>query len=359
MDLPNTDPEAVLKALSHIGRDPATRTDLFELLRQAELRAPDPETFRDDVRWVLVSALLKDVPHHRMKLKNGLIFDLRPESRLERALLLTLDAEPDHVWEPQTTRLLTMLAARATNAIVGGAYIGDQVLPMAHAMPPGGRVHAFEITGEKFGQLVHNMEINGIKNVVACRNALWDSSGEVLSIEGPLGLGFCEPGVAADGRPTVTSTTMDDYARSLGLDNVGIIMLDMEGGEERALKGAQGLLRQPAGKAPVVIFEVNSHYMDWTNGLPSTSIIQLMMSNGYQLFAIRDFHDNRSMEGWAIEVIPADSVYLKGPKHGFNMLATKDPDLVARLGLSVVRNVSPKLLPAKDPALFHPLDRPL
>jgi hypothetical protein len=50
-----------------------------------------------------------------------------------------------------------------------------------------------------------------------------------------------------------------------------------------------------------------------------------------------------------------DRVYLEGPPHGFNMLATKDRDLVGRLGLRIVENVSPKLLLDKDPALHHPL----
>ncbi len=358
-DLPNTDPQAVLQALSQAGRDLATRNAFFEALRVAEIAAPDPQTFRDKIRWVIVSALLKDVPTHRMTLKNGLMFDLRPESRLERALLLTLDAEPDHVWEPQTTRLLVRLAATAKNVIVGGAYMGDQVLPMALAMKDRGRVHAFEVTEEKYGQLIHNIQINARSNVVALRKALWDASDELLSIEGPLGLGFCAPGTPMDGRPSVRSITMDDYAKSIGAASIDVIMMDLEGGEERALRGAKGLLDQMPGQAPVVIFEVNSHYMDWSKGLPSTAIIAQMMAHGYQLFAIRDLHDNFSMEGRAIEIIPADAVYLTGPKHGFNMLATKDPGLVERLGLSVVRDVSPKLLPGRDPALFYPFDGPL
>ena len=77
---------------------------------------------------------------------------------------------------------------------------------------------------------------------------------------------------------------------------------------------------------------------------------------GYTIFAIRDFHDNYPMAGKAVEIIPVDRVYLEGPPHGFNLLAIKDSNLVRRLGLRVVENVSPKLLVHKNPALHHPLD---
>lgn len=61
------------------------------------------------------------------------------------ALLLSREAAPDHVWEPQTTKLLAALAARPGDILVGGAYIGDQVVPIARvAASRDGRVHAFE-----------------------------------------------------------------------------------------------------------------------------------------------------------------------------------------------------------------------
>jgi hypothetical protein len=60
------------------------------------------------------------------------------------------------------------------------------------------------------------------------------------------------------------------------------------------------------------------------------------------------------MENRPIEIIPVDRVYLEGPPHGFNVLATTDSDLINRYGLRIVEDVSPKLLLHKDPALHHP-----
>lgn len=132
-------------------------------------------------------------------------------------------------------------------------------------------------------------------------------------------------------------------------------MLDTEGGEERGLRGAAKLLTSPWPQAPHVIFEIHRKYVDWSDGLENTSVVRFLTEKGYRVFAIRDIHGNHPMTDQDIEIIPIDRVYLEGPPHGFNVLATKDSSLIGRLGLRVVQGVSPKLLMEKDPALHHPL----
>jgi hypothetical protein len=132
-------------------------------------------------------------------------------------------------------------------------------------------------------------------------------------------------------------------------------MLDTEGGEERALRGASRLLSLPHPSAPNLVFEVHRDHVDWTYGLENTHVVAMLVTHGYRVFAVRDFHSNVAMHGQPIEVIPVDRVYLDGPPHGFNLLATKDPELVDRLGLLVASNVSPKYFLDKDPALHHPV----
>jgi FkbM family methyltransferase len=244
--------------------------------------------------------------------------------------------------------------------LIGGAYIGDHALLMAQAGVadnPSTTIHAFEPMQHAFGRLRRNLELNGITNVVAHRLGLWDRSDVSLSVEGHLGLASSIPlEEGQDGAGEVIQSVMiDDYVKSQQLPAVGLIMLDTEGGEEKALLGARELLARPGTDAPNIVFEVHRYFVDWTPGLENTSIVQLLTSQGYSVFAIRDFHDNYPMTDQPIEIIPVDHVYLEGPPHGFNMLATKDSDLVRRLGLCVVEDVSPKLLLHKDPALHHPL----
>jgi FkbM family methyltransferase len=337
-------------ALAAAGRDVHLRNAIFDALRRAEIEADDPEVFREQVRWPLILALLSEASTHRVVLQNGLVFDISPDSRIEKALLLNSEAHPDHIWEPQTTRLLTLLAAGAKNVIVGGAYIGDHVAFIARAIAGTGTVHAFEPSPHSFDRLLHHLKINNLDNVVAHRSGLWDRSDLALELAGDLALASSVP--ATDPTRAFNSVSIDDYVCSQNLAPVELIMLDTEGGEENALLGAEKTI---ARDAPHIVFEIHRNFVDWTSGLKNTSIVSMLTSQGYDVFAVRDFHNNHPMAGQPIEIIPVEHVYLEGPPHGFNSLATKDRNLVARLDLRVVKDVSPKLLLGRDPALHLPL----
>ena len=345
-----TDLDLMAPALASAGQNERLRNAILDALRQAEIDTDNPTVFREQVRWPLILALLSRAGLHRIVLQNGLIFDVTPDSRIEKALLLSTEAHPDHVWEPQTTRLLTALAAGARNVIVGGAYIGDQVAFIARAVADTGTVHAFEPSSHSFDRLLHHLEINDLNNVVAHRLGLWDISDVALQLEGDLALGSSVPMI--DPERAFNSVSIDDYVRSQDLASIELIMLDTEGGEENALIGARETI---ARDSPNIVFEIHRNFVDWTGGLENTSIVRSLTSQGYDVFAIRDFHNNHPMAGIPIEVIPVDQVYLEGPPHGFNTLATKDRELIDRLGLRVVTGVSPKLLLDRDPALHLPL----
>lgn len=359
----NSEPQHLGAALAAAGVDESLRGVIFDALRRAEAEADNPSEFRDRVRWPLILALLADARTHRVRLANGLVFEVAPDSRIEQALLLSSLTHPDHVWEPQTTRLLTMLGEASAHIVVGGAYIGDHVLPIAEATgkrTPSGIVHAFEPMEYAFERLLRNLELNRMTNVYAHRLGLWDRSNARLSVEGARALASSRPADDRDdekdcGGEVVRSLTIDDYVNAHQLPSVGLIMLDTEGGEERALLGARQVLEQPSAESPAIVFEVHRHFVDWTNGLENTSVVRLLTSRGYSVFAIRDFQGNYPMANQPIEVVPVDRVYLEGPPHGFNLLASKDPDLVDRLKLHVVEHVSPKLILEKDPALHHPV----
>ena len=357
-DFVDTPDEATLtRALAEAGRCEALRRAFFDALRDAEATASNPAQFRQDVRWPLLLALLRDAKTHRIALDNGLLFDVSPVSRIEQAALLSSQEHPDHIWEPQTTKLLVSLAEGASHVLVGGAYIGDQVLPLARVLArrkPAGIVHAFEPMAETFQRLRHNLALNGITNVSCHQLGLWDRSDATLRVEGPAAL--ASSSAESDTGSGIRSISIDDYVNQNSLESVGLIMLDTEGGEERGLHGAAKLLSLPGNRAPHVVFEIHRKYVDWSDGLEKTPIVRFLTDKGYHVYAVRDIHGNHPMADRDIEVIPIDRVYLEGPPHGFNVLATKDPSLLGRLGLRVVERVSPKLLPDKDPALHHPLD---
>jgi FkbM family methyltransferase len=345
----------VVKALRAAGRSEELRNAVFDALRREQAKAADPMQFKNEIRWPIVEALLEDVRDHTIRLANGLVFTVSADSRIERALLLSDEECPDHIWEPQTTRLLVALGRRAANVIIGGAYIGDQALFIARALADDGRegrVHAFEPMAVPFEKLQRNIAANGLRNVIPQQLALWSSSHGRVHVEGAPALASSR--LAGDGSGAVETMTIDDYAAG-GPFAVDLIMLDTEGGEEEALRGASRVLET---SGPDVVFEIHRSFVDWSAGIPQTSIVRGLTDRGYEVFAIRDFHDNHSMAGQPIELVPADSIYLEGPPHGFNMFATRRLAGIAKIvDIRIVRNVSPKLLLHKDPQLHHPLHR--
>lgn len=351
------DQHSLADAIAKVGIEERARVDLLEVLRRADESSGDPG-FAEQVRWPLIVALLRDVGSHRVTLSDGLTFEVGLDSRIERSLLLSMSPRPGHVWEPQTTKLLVALAENATNVVVGGAYIGDQVLPMAKVMGPEGRVHAFEPMLKAFERLVANLTLNAITNVDARRLCLWDRSDVALGLDGHLALASSSPvteRMREEGVEVVNSITISEYASAQRISTIDLIMLDTEGGEEKALVGAAEFLALPSGAAPNLVFEIHRNFVDWTHGLEKAPIVEFLVSLGYRVFAIRDVHGNYPMAEQPVEIIPVDSVYLDGPPHGFNMLAVKDDGVVDRLGLQLVKHVSPKLILEKDPELHHPL----
>jgi hypothetical protein len=160
---------------------------------------------------------------------------------------------------------------------------------------------------------------------------------------------------SGDDTLSISTVRLDDYLRGQGLKELDLIMLDLEGAEYSALKGAGEFLALPPGRAPNLVFEIHRFYVDWTQGLHRTELVQWLSGLGYSVFAVRDFNANYDMQGSPVELIPCDSVYLEGPPHGFNMAAFKDVTLLSEDDFRIVRDVSPKLLLHKDPALHHPV----
>jgi hypothetical protein len=107
------DLDLIAPALATAGTDERFRNSIFDALRQAEIDSDNPAQFREQIRWPLILALLSEAKTHRVVLQNGLVFEVSPDSRIEKALLLSTDAHPDHVWERETS-----LWAARTSAIM-------------------------------------------------------------------------------------------------------------------------------------------------------------------------------------------------------------------------------------------------
>ena len=339
------------EALREIGACPEARDILLAaLLRIEPLLEQTDFDVREQVTGPVCDALHVPAQPITRTLADGTVMSARYASKIARDFVMAAEAQPDHVWEPQTTRALLALGARARHVVVGGAYIGDHAVLLARQIAGRGIVHCFEPGVENLALLRLNLASNGITNVAVNGQGLWSSS-TTLSLTG----NDCLASPAEDAGGRIDATSIDLYADQCGIEAIDLIMLDIEGGELEALRGASAFLSRPPPEAPVVVFEVHSLYVDWSQGLRAAGPVALLIAHGYSVFALRDYHSNVAMAGAPIELIPADDVWLEGPPHGFNMLAVKDVNLLDPALFHFVSGVSPKLLRHRSPGYHAPL----
>lgn len=340
------------QALQTLGRDPALRARLIALLKDCEARLPQSLAVREDVTGPVVDALHTERDTYDKELADGTRFRFLYRTKIARDFLLSDLEKPTHVWEPQTTRLLLELAQDLDgDALVGGAYFGDQAVLLARALAARSlRVHCFEPNPDQADMLQTNIGLNQLSNAVVNRLGLWNCSGQRMRLDGFDSFANAVATQAGDSGGFET-VSIDDYAAQHGL-RLGLIQLDIEGAELPALRGAEAVLRRDR---PHVVFELHRAYVDWSQGLGATPICRLLTDLGYAVYAVRDINSHREMPGHPVELVPMDTVYLEGPPHGFNMLAVHDAARVGGAGFRIVPGVSPKLLPHKDPALHHPV----
>jgi FkbM family methyltransferase len=335
------------QSLRTLGRDEAARQAMVEALLAYE-RSPERRrtNVRDEVTGPIADSLHASAGIVKKRLSNGLVFEFPYRSKIARDFVMSVPSVPDHVWEPQTTKTLLHFSRAARHVIVGGAYFGDQAIPIADALRGRGICHAFEADADQAAMLARNAALNRLDNVRVNAIGLWSDGESRLSFVGHDALASTI--VSAAGIETVT---IDAYAAAADAAP-DLIMLDLEGSELEVLRGAE---RQLSAHAPHLVFEVHRSYVDWSHGLENTDIARYLASFGYEMFAIRDFQSNYDLAGRPVELVPIDSAWLEGPPHGFNVLAVRDPAFVADDLFRIVPDVSPKLLLHRDPALHHPI----
>lgn len=359
----NMDHTSLINALSTLGKDEKWRTKIIDLCRdiEQELDLPINHSVREEITGPIIDALHKDVGTLKKVLKSKIVFEFKYSSKIARDFVMSQEIKPDHVWEPQTTKLLLHLAANAKHVVIGGAYFGDQTILLAKKLVQnGGICHAFEPNKEQFAMLQRNAINNRLSNIVFNCIGLWENDKTTLRLTDENDDSTASTDVVVQKSSqfddsTFSSISLNTYGTQHNIDRIELIMLDIEGGELPALKGAHKYLSNPSDSAPNIIFEIHRSFTDWSNGLENTDIVKFLLSFGYHVFSIRDFHSNFPMSDQPIELIPPERTYLEGPPHGFNMLAVKNLEIIENDFFRICYDVSPKLLLYKDSSLHYPI----
>jgi FkbM family methyltransferase len=124
-----------------------------------------------------------------------------------------------------------------------GAGVGTETFTIAPLVGHEGRVIAFEAHPRTFACLATMVRENGLDNVVVEQKAIAGAVGEIE-------MGDDEAHISNSAfeldRKTlrVPATTLDHYARMLGVGRVDLLKMNIEGAEAGALGGASELLRR-------------------------------------------------------------------------------------------------------------------
>lgn len=329
----------------------ALRRQFIQSLVDFEKKAGHPQTnVRDITSGPLADELFMGEKFEK-QLDNGIKINFVYNSKIAREFLLSSPEVPSHVWEPQTTKLLLHFSRNAKNVIIAGAYFGDQAIPVAYNIKDGGICHTFEPNKNNSDLIIENAELNGLNNVLINNQALWNKSNEKLVFEGEDALASTV--TASEATENVLHTiSIDDYIKQNNLGEVNLLMIDVEGSEFKVLEGAKEMLQK---HKPVVVFETHSLYNDWSNGLYNSDSVKLMTDLGYEVYAVREFHQNIDTGSMPVELLPTNRTYCEiPPHHGFNMLAVPQKEKIENSLFKIVFDLSPKLILPKNDILFSP-----
>lgn len=188
-------------------------------------------------------------------------------------------------YEPELAYLEKVLSPGMVFVDVG-ANFGVYTLVAGRLVGQTGKVLAFEPTARSFATLQQNLELNRFQNVAAFQVALGESRSKAWLNYGwdPVGNWIGERSRGESQGEDVQSESLDQVLEEKVVQRVDVIKIDVEGGEERVLRGAIRCLMKCN---PIVIFEFNAACA-LRCGLSPWGAADFLASLGYQFMLLGD-----------------------------------------------------------------------
>lgn len=172
-----------------------------------------------------------------------------------------------------------------------GANIGDATLHMARLAGPTGRVHAFEPAPSASARLHEHIAANRFDDrVVLHRLALSDRKGTATFAFAPPAIENQGMGSLVSGDTEVISLqtevplqTLDAFVDQHGIETIGLVKIDIQGGETMFFNGGAASLRR---YRPPLLLEVGSHELA-AIGSDSRRFLALVESLGYRAYLLQ------------------------------------------------------------------------
>jgi FkbM family methyltransferase len=215
----------------------------------------------------------------------GARFRLRfPDDRGWECLYMT------GAYETGTSELCRKLLRPGDITFDVGANLGWYTCLFASVVGPSGCVHAFEPVPWIYEKLARNCALNGYTSAVTLNNlAIGKSEGviELFSFKGrPHGetSGVVREGLAVASSAKVKVITLDSYVQTLGITNIALVKVAIEGAEWDMLDGASSLLHST--RPPMWILEINTETAAAFGWSPRDLLKRLQRDYGYSFVRI-------------------------------------------------------------------------
>lgn len=150
-----------------------------------------------------------------------------------------------HLHEPEITKLLKNGIREDSVFVDVGANIGKYVLLASKIIKTenGGKIIAIEPDPDNYRILVKNCKLNGLIDVICVNEAVYDQEGEANLYIPSSGRGRSSLVSQSDKSIKVKTKTLDKILLDeLKIHKVDWILIDVEGSEDKVLKGATKIL---------------------------------------------------------------------------------------------------------------------
>jgi FkbM family methyltransferase len=185
-----------------------------------------------------------------------------PSAQIRMQLTSNMERSRTHACEkePETVAWLEQSLRRDDVLFDVGANVGAYSL-LAATLCKDSSVFAFEPSFSTFAALSRNIQLNNLGGrVLPFQIALTDQTGFVEFQYRDVAPGAADHSLAADmdGRfvPAHHQQTLgyrlDDFVRTFGIPSPNLIKIDVDGGEERVLQGADATLRSPGLRSVLI-----------------------------------------------------------------------------------------------------------
>jgi FkbM family methyltransferase len=309
--------------------------------------------FRKKVTDSFISENLSKRKVYNKKI-NNVNFYFNLSSYITRSALLLHSKKPKHLFEPQTTRLLSLINNNPSSIIIAGAFIGDHACLLAKQNKKS-TIYAFEPNKMNYKFLKKNKYSNKLDNLKISNKCLYKNDTTYLKLKMLSKVNRDQAFIGSEREINTNKSntvSIDNFIKKNNIINTKTILADVEGNEFNILKGALKTLNKTCQN---IIFEVHSQYLDFSNGLINLKVIKYLEKLNFKMYAIRDDWDNVG-EYKKIELINLNKVYYKGPPHGFNILATRNKKILTHKDIVILnKTLSPKYLLYKKSYLYHPV----